>query len=123
LEDDDNELQGVDVDKAGSPGPESADAVEDRGTPGHVEPEAEAGTVGTATKEAGIAPGPKVWVTGDNQTEGDLPRGIGGLDIGEKVAQGLQHGVVDGETLPSRPKELRLVPGKQGSQAVEEGGG
>jgi hypothetical protein len=87
LEDNYYKFQGVDMDIASRTRFDFPDAIEDAGTPGNVKPEAEARTVGPTADKAGIAPGPKVRVTRDNHSQGDFPRGLGRLNVGEELVQ------------------------------------
>jgi hypothetical protein len=94
LEDDNNELQGIDVHIAGRRR-FGASAVAHARAPSDVEPEMEPRAVGPATNKASITSRPEMGIAGYNHSEGNLPGGGRSLDIGEKMAQGIQHGGIN----------------------------
>ena len=109
LKDDNNELQGVDVDISGRIGGEVLDAMEGSGAPAKAKPEPENHAIGSSTSEARIASGIEVARSGGDHSNRYLPRVLRRLQVREEVADRRQDEPIDLKPRASRPNELGLL--------------
>jgi hypothetical protein len=121
LKEEDNKLQGVDMDKPRVGGLQTAARGNGRG-PNQIEPKAQVVTVGTTTGEAGITIGIKMRKPGDDQAERRFPRRWVRQHIGLDKFKGGPGRGIQGEKGARRPEELGFFTGNEGLDPVGQGG-